>query len=64
MTTADPAEKEADAGRKIIFSYGFVRDTDMSTQGSSSKTLGRYSNYELSSGMLSVGGTCFRNALV
>ena len=39
MATADPAEKEADAGRKIIFSYGFVRDTDMSTQGSSSKTL-------------------------
>ena len=29
----EPDNKEADAGRKIIFSYGFVRDSDMDTKG-------------------------------
>ena len=28
----EPENKEADAGRKIIFSYGFVRDSDMDTK--------------------------------
>ena len=26
---AESEQKEADAGRKIVFSYGFVRDSDM-----------------------------------
>lgn len=26
---AEPDQREADAGRKIVFSYGFVRDSDM-----------------------------------
>ena len=25
----EPDQREADAGRKIVFSYGFVRDSDM-----------------------------------
>ena len=28
----EPDNKEADAGRKIIFSYGFVKDSDMDTK--------------------------------
>ena len=25
----EPDQRDADAGRKIVFSYGFVRDSDM-----------------------------------
>ena len=25
----EPDQREVDAGRKIVFSYGFVRDSDM-----------------------------------
>ena len=33
----EPDQKEADAGRKIVFSYGFVRDSDMESKDKVSK---------------------------